>query len=172
MRSAAAIRPEAPKPIALNLVLPYSRRVFGVDPIVAFLGEPLEDVLASVMRRPQPYLRRDERTGAVSEVFPLFLPDGEGASVDLGAVGELGFYNDHGVLVLTLPAILGRQAARQLKGSILDCPRKGIVKLRVEIRAGMRTSLSIGPLGELAIEVDQTECDGTLALRRPPAGGR
>ena len=144
-------------PIAVDLVLPYGRRVFGVDPIAAFLGRPLDDVLASVMRGPVT-IRRDANA-QVSEVYPLFLPDGEGAAVPLGAFGELGLANDHGVLVLSVPLIAAREVARQLGDAVIGGPDRRsssagppVADLRVRVRAGWRRSFKVGILGEIAVE--------------------
>jgi hypothetical protein len=142
--------------IAVDLVLPYGRRVFGVDPIAAFLGRPLDEALRSVMRGPSTVRR--EATGLVSEVYPLFLPDGEGDAVPIGAFGELGFANLGGDLVLTVPVVAAREVARQLGDAMIGGPERRatatgtVADLRVRVRAGWRRSFQVGMLGEVAVE--------------------
>jgi hypothetical protein len=84
----------APGAIRVNLTVPVTRIGFGpfsIDPLEQLVGAKLSDLLESLLVGP--VTRRPSAAGPAVEVYPLALPDGEGASIPLGAWGEVGFYN-------------------------------------------------------------------------------
>ena len=147
--------------IRVNLVMPVSRFGFGpfsVDAVEQVIGAKLSDLLESLMTGP--VYRRPSATGPAVEVYPLALPEGEGATVPLGAWGELGFRNDGGLLVLTAPFGMARWLRERLGTAIVRGPVEGlsmdgtarVVDCWVRLRAGMRASYPLGALGEVGVE--------------------
>lgn len=70
--------------IRFNLTLPVLRIGFGpfsIDPVEQFIGAKLTDILESLLTGP--VFRRPSVAGPAIEVYPLALPEGEGASVPL-----------------------------------------------------------------------------------------
>lgn len=147
--------------IRVNVCVPVTRigiGVFSFDPLEQVIGAPLADLLASLMTGPK--FRRPSAAGAALEVYPLALPDGEGASIPLGQFGELGFFNEAGLLKLTVPwgmvgwlrqrvgdaIVRGPEEALSLEGSAR------VANAWVRLRAGMRASFPLGALGEVGVE--------------------
>jgi hypothetical protein len=156
-----AVSQEPGGEVCVNLVMPVSRIGFGpfsFDPLEQLIGAPLTEILESLMTGPT--FRRPSALGPAVEVFPLALPDGEGAAVPLGAWGELGFRNEAGLLVLTVPLQGGKWVEQRLGDAIVRGPEHGlsldrtarVVNYWVRLRAGMRASFPLGALGEVGIE--------------------
>lgn len=145
--------------IRINLVLPVLRigaGPFSFDPIAHLLGEPIVSLLEPILAGPVQL--RPSDGGPAVEVYPLRLPDGEGAKLALGALGALGVHNVAGRLVLTVPKPAARWIQSRFGAAIVDGPREAIVGdarvtcFVIELQSGMRASLPIGALGELGIE--------------------
>ena len=88
--------------IRLDLTVPalsFGFGVFKVDPVASLLGCSLESVVESLLVAP-PF--RETRGGGSVDVYPLALPDGEGASLRLGHFGQAGFENAGGKLGVDL----------------------------------------------------------------------
>lgn len=147
--------------IRFNLTLPVTRlEVGGVafDPLEHFLGTSVRTVLASLLTA-EPARRPASGSPAV-EVYPLHLPAGEGAFLPLRQVGELGFFNDRGLLRLTVPLqvspwVIGRFGSAVVRGPEfgLSADRAGMVaNAWIRLQPGMRAAFPLGALGELGIE--------------------
>ena len=79
---------------------------------------------------PQRITRRPSEAGAAIEVYPLALPDGEGASIPLGQWGEVGFANRDGLLVLTVPWSMAGWLRQRLGDAIVRGAGAGPVSRR------------------------------------------
>ena len=107
-----------------------------------------------------PVTRRPSEAGPALEVYPLALPPGEGASIPLGQWGDLGFRNDAGLLVLTVPFGMAGWLRQKLGDAIVRGPEAGlsvdgtarVAEAWVHLRPGMRASVPLGVLGEAAVE--------------------
>lgn len=82
-----------PAALRVNLTAPSTQVRLGpfqFDGLKALIGMDLADALAPMMIGP-----RLQRTGpnGVVDVYPLAIPDGEGLSIPVKFVGEVGFYN-------------------------------------------------------------------------------
>lgn len=149
------------KPLQLRLTLPCLRLGFGpfaIDPLEQLVGARLSDLLGSLMTGPM--LQARSAAGTLVDIYPLAVPDGEGATIPLGAWGELGVANEGGLLLLTVPAAVAPFLAARL-GSALDRPPQPVlaldgcsrvVLLRVRLTKGARAVFPVGSLGELAVE--------------------
>ena len=147
--------------IRLNVTLPVTRVGFGpfsFDPVEQMIGAPVADILESLMTGP--VTRRPSTNGPAVEVYPLALPLGEGASIPLGQWGEVGFRNEDGLLVLTVPWGLSGWVTERLGSALVRGP-KAVVSLdgtarvaeaSVRIGPGMHAQLPLGALGEVGIE--------------------
>lgn len=83
--------------LVLELTVPVLRLgPLRVDPIAAVAGRPLGTLLGALLRGPP-------RATADGEVLTLALPEGLGAAIPLGLLGELGLRHDRGYLVLSVP---------------------------------------------------------------------
>lgn len=146
--------------IRVNLTLPVLRLglgPFAFDPLERLVGARIGDLLEPVMSGP--VVVRPSVSGPAVEVYPLRLPEGEGASVALGQLGELGFANDRGRLALTVPLLASRWLAAHLGGAIVEGPIPRVAEggarvaaYLVVLRPGMRASWPLGALGEVGIE--------------------
>ena len=156
-----AVPVETVREIRINLALPITRVGFGpfsFDPLEQMIGVPLVEILEPMMTGPK--YRRPSVSGPAVEVYPLSLPDGEGAAVPLGAWGELGFHAERGLLVLTVPMQGGKWVEQRLSGAIVRGPEQRlsldrtarVVKYWVRLRPGMKASFPLGALGEVGIE--------------------
>jgi hypothetical protein len=159
-RAATAPRPEPP-PVRINLAMPVTRIGFGpfsFDPLEQMIGAKLADLLEPLMVGP--VTRRPSEAGPALEVYPLALPPGEGASIPLGQWGDLGFRNDAGLLVLTVPFGMAGWLRQKLGDAIVRGPEAGlsvdgtarVAEAWVRLRPGMRASVPLGVLGEAAVE--------------------
>jgi hypothetical protein len=145
--------------LRVNLVLPVLRvgaGPFSFDPIAHLVGAPIAELLEPVLAG-DPVIRSPQY-GPPVEVFPLRLPEGEGASLALGKLGELGFQNVGGQLVLTVPRVVARWVSSRFGAAVVDGPREAVVEgarvvcFTVTLRSGMRTSWPMGALGEFGLE--------------------
>ena len=148
-------------PIRVNLTLPVTRIGFGpfsFDPLEQLIGAKVADLLEPLMTAP--VSRRPSESGAAVEVYPLALPDGEGATIPLGQFGELAFANDDGVLVLTVPWSMAGWLRQRFGDAIVRGPEPAaaleggarVAQVWVRLREGMRATLPLGAFGELAVE--------------------
>jgi hypothetical protein len=145
--------------LRVNLVLPVLRLgvgPFSFDPIAQLVGAPIAELLEPVLAGP--VLIRPQGAGPAVEIYPLRLPEGEGASLALGKLGELGFQNVGGQLVLTVPRAVARWVSSRFGASIVEGPREAVVEgarivcFTVALRSGMRASWPMGALGEFGLE--------------------
>ena len=119
MTAQEAVRRED-RALRFDLVLPVLRigiGIFQFDPIEKLLGVSLADVLEPL--RIAPIERRPSASGTAVEVHHLALPEGEGLSLPLGQLGELGFVNQGGMLALTVPAAWGQRLAARFGGAVV-----------------------------------------------------
>jgi hypothetical protein len=145
--------------LRVNLVLPLLRLgvgPFSFDPIAHLVGAPIAELLEPVLAG-APVIRSPQN-GPLVEVYPLRLPEGEGASLALGKLGEVGFQNVAGQLVLTVPRAAARWVTSRFGASVVDGPREVVLQgapvacLTVALRTGMRASWPMGELGEITLE--------------------
>lgn len=140
--------------LRVDLVVPVLRLgagPFSFDPLEHFVGAKLCDLLEPVLAGP--IAARRLPSGALVEVYPLRLPEGEGASIALGAWGELGFANAHGELVLTVPRATAAWVGSRLGAAVVDTRViGGRVQYTVSLRPGVRAGWPLGGLGEIAVE--------------------
>ncbi|MCK6528346.1 hypothetical protein L6R50_12590 [Myxococcota bacterium] len=107
-----------------------------------------------------PVGRRASSSGLAVDVHPLAPPDGEGMSLPLGHLGELGYRNFRDTLVISVPLPMAGWAARQFGDAVVGGParRKAAsggaaeADLWLRLRPGARKSLPLGTLGELGVE--------------------
>ena len=113
--------------IRIDLTMPVTRIGFGVfsfDPLEQVIGAKLADLLVPLMVGP--VRRRPSEAGPAVEVYPLALPEGEGASILLGQWGEVGFRNELGMLVLTVPWGMAGWLRQKLGDAIVRGPEAGM----------------------------------------------
>ncbi len=150
-----------PADLRFDLVLPVLRfgvGIFAIDPVEKLIGAPLSEILSSLMRAPT--YQRPSASGTSVEVYPLALPDGEGATVPLGQFGELGFANRSGMLELTVPLRAAGWVEQRLAGAMVEPRRQGlssdgasiVATYLLRLRPGMTAGVPLGALGELAVE--------------------
>jgi hypothetical protein len=150
--------------IRFNLVLPTARLGFGplsFNPLEQAIGAPVADILESLMTGP--VTQRPSQAGPAVDVYPLELPDGEGLTVPLGRWGELGFRNEAGLLVLTVPLPAKDWIQQRLSGSLVRGPdhllsqdgASGVARFWVEIGSGLNVGFPLGVLGEIAVETSK-----------------
>ncbi|MBU0676651.1 MAG: hypothetical protein KJ626_00910, partial [Verrucomicrobia bacterium] len=148
-------------PILLNLTLPVTRVGFGVfsfDPVEQLVGMPIAEILSSLLRAP--VYKRPSAAGVAVDVYPLALPDGEGAIVPLGRFGELGFKAARGLLLLTVPLQAAGWVQQRFAGAIERGPVQGpssdgtalVVHFAIRLRPGMKAGFPLGVLGEVGVE--------------------
>ena len=145
--------------LRIDLTLPVTRvgwGPFSIDPVEQLIGAPVAEILESLLVAP---VHRGTSAAGPVDVYPLALPDGEGASIELGAWGELGVFNDGGLLVLTVPANASAWLSRQLGAAVLQVDEvRGpngcrLARLWVRLRAGAAASLPISGIGEIGLRV-------------------
>ena len=161
--------------LRIDLVLPLLRLgvgPFSFDPIEHLVGAKVADLLAPLLSGPIT-IRRSEGHPDV-EIYPLRLPDGEGASLSLGQLGELGFQNEGGQLLLRVPRPAARWVSSRLGASLVDGPREEVVDgvriacFTVSLCRGMRASWPMGSLGEVGIEVAEPSLASEPATESRP----
>ena len=147
--------------IRFNLVLPAAKMGFGLfsfDPIEQAIGAPVTDILESLMTGP--VTQRPSAAGLAVDIYPLALPDGEGLTIPLGRWGEIGFRNEAGLLVLTVPLPAESWMLRRLSGAIERGPdhllsqdgTSRVARVWIQLQSGMRLALPLGMIGEIRIE--------------------
>ena len=160
IRPATEVAPRG-EAIRLNLTMPVTRLGFGplsFDPVEQMMGAKLSDLLEPLMTGP--VCRRPSEAGPAVEVYPLALPEGEGATIPLGQFGEVGFRNDRGVLVLTVPWGMASWLRQKFGDAIVRGPEEGlsldgtarVAVVWVRLRPGMRAAVALGAVGEVGIE--------------------
>ena len=151
----------AGREVRVNLTMPITRFGFGpfsVDPVEQLIGAKLADLLESLMTGP--VYQRPSAAGPAVEVYPLALPDGEGATVPLGQFGEIGFAAERGMLVLTVPWGMAGWLRQKFGDAVVRGPEEGlsldgtarVATAWVRLRPGMRASFALGALGEVGVE--------------------
>ena len=147
--------------IRIDLTMPVTQVTFGplrFDPLEQVIGAKLADLLEPLMVGP--VRRRPSEAGPAVEVYPLALPEGEGASIPLGQWGEVGFRNELGMLVLTVPWGMAGWLRQKLGDAIVRGPEAGVsvdgtarvAEAWVRLKPGMRASVPLGALGECGVE--------------------
>jgi hypothetical protein len=156
---------DLPDALRVNLTVPTTQVRLGplsFDGLQAFLGLPLADVLSPLMRAPRH--QRPGEAGAMLDVYPLAIPDGEGLSIPVKLVGDLGFRNYRGLLVLIVPAAVAEVVRQELAQEIaaneaagprfVEAPGGGgfVAEFAVRLRPGMRKAVPLGKWGEIGVE--------------------
>jgi hypothetical protein len=137
-------------------VLSFGVGPFQFDPVTSLLGCTFESIVESLMVAPA--YRRTVASGGQVEVFPLALPDGEGAALPLGRFGEAGFHNRSGELVLHVPRSLGATVLPRLQRLLVrplgtvQTPSGVVTEAALRLQPGMAFRLPLGGLGELGVE--------------------
>jgi hypothetical protein len=148
-------------PLRVNVTLPVTRLgvgPFSFDPLEQLIGARVTDLLRPLLAGP--VVRRASASGAAVEVYPLALPDGEGATIPLGHWGELGFRNDAGTLVLTVPWAMAAWLQERLGDARVRGPEPvaaleggaRVAQVWVRPRPGTRATLPLGAIGECGLE--------------------
>ncbi|MES2638105.1 MAG: hypothetical protein V4850_01425 [Myxococcota bacterium] len=133
---------------------------FSFDGLKALVGVDLAEALSPLMIG-----SRYQRSGTAGpvDVYPLAIPDGEGLSIPVKLMGEIGFYNHHGALVLIVPPaavdVLRAQLAVELAAGEALGPRftsgasgGTVAEFAVRLRPGMRKAVPLGRFGEIGVE--------------------
>ena len=153
-----------PGALRFNLSLPSARVRLGpvsLDGVELLLGVSLSQILDPLM--PAPRFSRAGPSGAELDVYPLAIPDGEGLTVPVKRVGEIGFRNYKGYLIiiipLTLSEIMREQLAEEIQAKRAAGPRPArgtdgamVSEFAIVLRPGMRKVIPLGSLGELGVE--------------------
>jgi hypothetical protein len=174
---AQRVAPDDDASIRINITLPVLRWEFGpirVDPVEAFIGAKLSDILSSLMTGP--CFQRPSQAGPAIEVYPLALPEGEGASVPLGHFGEMGFRNERGFLILTVPLGFSGWVRQRFGDAVVKGPVDGlsldgsarVAHFAIRVRAGMRAAMPLGALGEIGVDIRAHERVGFLLTDKEP----
>ena len=148
--------------LCFDLTLPSSVIRLGpvsIDAVKAALGVDLADILSSLMRGPKS--QRTSGAGVV-DVYPLAIPQGEGISIPVKRLGEIGLRNVQSLLVLIVPAavaeVVREQLAREIAAKQAAGPRfrEGAggynAEFAIRLKPGMRKAVPLGALGELGVE--------------------
>lgn len=152
-----------PGAIRVNLTLPTTLVRIGsiqFDGLKALLGMNLVDVLAPMMVGPK---EQRQLGSVVVDVYPLAIPEGERLFVPVKLLGEVGFQNLRGALLLVLPAALIDVVRAQLRDELADGTALGprlavgpsgatVSGFLIALRPGMRKAVPLGSFGELGIE--------------------
>jgi len=157
----AVVRPPPDESIRINLTLPVLRFGIGpfqVDPVEQLVGAKIAEILESLMTGP--VYRRPSPSGPAVEVYPLALPQGEGAYVPLGQWGEIGFKNERSLLVLTVPLGFAGWVRQRFGDAVVRGPVEGlsldgtarVAHFAIRVKAGMRAAIPLGALGEIGVE--------------------
>ena len=133
---------------------------FQFDGLKALIGMDFADALAPLMIGPR--FQRESGGGRV-DVYPLAIPDGEGLSIPIRLLGEIGFYNDRSILILRVPPAAVDVVAAQLVHELALGEAKGprlretgsgvrVAEFAVRLRPGMRKAVPLGSFGEIGVE--------------------
>ena len=149
--------------LRVNLTVPTTAvrlGPFAFDGLKALIGMDLADVLASLMIGP-----RTQRPvlGGVVDVYPLAIPDGEGLTIPVKLMGEIGFYNLRAMLVLVVPPAVAEVVRAQLAAEIAAGTAAGprfneggsggiVAEFAVKLRPGVRKAVPLGSWGEVGVE--------------------
>ena len=153
-----------PQALRVNLTVPTTTVRLGplaFDGLKALLGADLGEILSPMLIG-----TKQQRTlpgGGVVDVYPLAIPDGEGLSIPIRLLGEFGFRNMAGFLVLILPPavaeVVREQLAPEIAAKMAAGPRfvpgagGGIVaEFAVRLVPGMRKAIPLGGVGEIGVE--------------------
>jgi hypothetical protein len=161
MNAALARDPDA---IRVNLTLPTTTIRLGplaFDGLQALLGASLAEVLSPLLIGQ--VTQRSVEGGGVVDVYPLAIPEGEGASIPIKWMGEIGFRNYRGFLVLIVPPAVAEVVRVQLAGEIAKKEAVGprfvqgigggiVAEFAVRLRPGMRKAVPVGAWGEIGVE--------------------
>jgi hypothetical protein len=158
----AQARPAIPDDaIRIDLTMPVTRvgvGIFSFDPVEQMIGMPISEILSSLLRSPMH--RKPSEAGPAVDVYPLALPDGEGAVVPLGRFGELGFKNQHGLLILTVPLQARSWVLQRFGSAIVEGPVQAlstdksayVAHFALQLRPGMKAAFPLGMIGEVGVE--------------------
>ena len=152
-----------PAAMRVNLTVPTTAvrlGSFAFDGLKALIGMDLGEMLSSLMIGPK--LQRPILGGVVN-VYPLAIPDGEGLSVPIRLLGEIGFYNLRSLLVLVVPVaamdvvtaqLAAEIAAGEAAGPRLRAGSNGgtVAEFAVKLKPGMRKAVPLGTWGEIGVE--------------------
>lgn len=147
--------------LRFNLLLPVTRvgvGVFSFDPLEKLIGCSVESILSSMMTGPKTVRSAPGASGV--EVYPLRLPQGEGALIPLKHLGELGFKNEAGMLRITVPVQAGAWIAARLGDALVRGPEDGwsvdrqgrVQHVWTRLKPGMRAGYPVGGFGEVGVE--------------------
>ena len=137
---------------------------FAFDGLKALLGVDLADMLALLMIGPK---SQRPVLGGVVDVHPLAIPDGEGHSVPIQLLGEIGLKNLRSLLVLVVPIAAMDVVTPQLASEIATGDAAGprvrvgssgghVAEYAVRLKPGMRKAVPLGAFGELGGRGDLT----------------
>ena len=132
--------------LRLRLVLPVFRvGPITIDPIKAVLGQSVADIFGPLVTA-----NRDTADGQQLDVR---LPDQVGADVPLGVVGQAGFRNERGQLILSLPRFIAGQTERALSPFVVGrrLGPAGQEELIVELPPGRPVELPLGAVATILI---------------------
>ena len=155
---------QQPGVLRCNLSLPSTRIRLGpiaIDGMEALLGVSLVQVLDPLM--PAPRFSRINESGGEVDVYPLAIPDGEGLSVPIKHIGEIGVRHFKSYLILILPPglaeVMREQLAEEIRNKRAAGPRAArdpdgglVVEFAIALRPGMKKVVPLGSFGELGIE--------------------
>lgn len=150
--------------LKVNLTVPSTKLRLGpvaIDGLAAFLGVDLASVLAPLLREAP--TTRTLPGGGVVDVYPLAIPEGEGLSVPIKHVGDLGFRNFQSFLVLIVPLAIAEPLRERLSEEIASKQAAGprfvhgsggsvIAEFAVMLKPGMKKAIPLGTWGELGVE--------------------
>lgn len=132
--------------LRLRLVLPVFRvGPLTIDPIKAVLGQSVADIFGPLVTA-----TRDTADGQQLDVR---LPHLVGANVPLGVMGEAGFRNERGQLILSLPRFIAGQTERALSPYVVgrQLGPVGQEELTVELPPGRPVELPLGAVATISI---------------------
>jgi hypothetical protein len=105
----------APDALRIDIVLPDTRVGLGplkVDVLEQITGVSIAGHLRPLLRAPS--YGRSSAGGGPVVVYPVGIPEGEGLSVPIPVVGDVGFRSYRGYLVLIVPGGLTAEVERAL----------------------------------------------------------
>ena len=137
-------------------VLAFGVGPFRFDPIQTLLGCSFEDLVESLLVAPS--FERAAAGGGRVTVYPLALPDGEGAAIPLGRFGEASFANEAGQLVLIVPVAMRSLLQSKVQSMLVQAPERVTAsgapawRFTLLLRPGLAFRLPLGSLGEVGVE--------------------
>ena len=132
--------------LRLRLVLPVFRMgPVTIDPIKAVLGQSVCDIFGPLITA--------VRDTADGQQLDVRLPNQVGANVPLGVIGEAGFRNESGRLILSMPRFIAGQTERALSPYVVarQLGPNGLEELAVELPPGRPIELPLGSLATITI---------------------